>query len=84
MTRFIPTGSRERLTISFCDSDPSPEVAFQLSKGDQVDNNTDNIIVFVFCLSLLFNACSDLSRSNRLNDLEKEVAELKANSTCSK
>jgi len=43
-----------------------------------MDKNTDNIIVFVFCLSLLFNACSDLSRSNRIDSLEKEVAELKA------
>jgi hypothetical protein len=47
-----------------------------------MDKNTDSIITFVFCLSLLLNACSDFSRSNRINDLEKEVAELKAAGTC--
>jgi hypothetical protein len=38
----------------------------------------NSFLTFIITLSLLLNACSDLSRSNRINDLEKEVAELKA------
>jgi hypothetical protein len=42
-----------------------------------MDKNTDNVVIFVFCLSMFLDCCSDLSRSRRIDSLEKEVAELK-------
>jgi len=38
----------------------------------------NSFLTFTITIILLFNAWSDLSRSNRINDLEKEMAELKA------
>jgi len=43
----------------------------------------NRFLIFIISISLLFNACNDWCYKEQLDELEKEVVELKASSTCS-